>query len=195
MRSIKARQTAAALIALATISAPIASQAGNSCQSITAATLEIGVVDCSQALPQLQASGQFPDVFAGSGKLAGLCYAATGPAAATIGNTPVTIVSSLSAWTTDFVPVLFNGPDNLGTVVTQLTIAGFHGNSQANLYTRDAIDLSQLLSGHAPEEDVIVGGSAYFSNAKGTYRIASQPEDALASKVLLTNLTGTICGI
>jgi len=93
------------------------------------------------------------------------------------------------------VPVLLGGPDNLGTVVTQLTIAGLHGNSRANLYTRDTIDLSQIMSGHAPEEDVIVGGSAYLTNASGTYRIASQPENAQASKVLLTNLSGVICGV
>jgi hypothetical protein len=185
----------AALTTFAVISAPLSSQAGNSCQPITAASLEIGVIDCAQALPQLQASGQFPDVFAGSGKAFGLCYAATGPASAMIGNTPVTVVSSLSAWTTDFVPALFGGPDNLGTVVTELTISGFHGGSQAKLYTRDTIDLSQILSGRAPEEDVIVGGTAYFNNAKGTYRIESQPEDPLASKVLLNNLNGTLCGI
>ena len=73
-------------------------------------------VDCNQSgvWSQLQASGQFPDVFAGSGKKTNLCYVATGPAPATIGGDPVTIASSISGWTTDFTPGLFGGPDNLG---------------------------------------------------------------------------------
>lgn len=187
---------ATALIALASLPTSLPAHAAASCASITAPALEIGVVDCTQAQvwSQLQASGQFPDVFAGSGKITNLCYMSTGPATAFIGGAQVTITSTLSGWTTDFTPVLFGGTDNLGTVVTQVTIQGLHGKSMATLYTRDTIDLSQIFTtGTSSEQDVIVGGSAYFQNAKGTYRAASMPEDPSASKVELTNLTGVVC--
>jgi hypothetical protein len=163
------------------------------CMRITAQTLEIQATDCSQVWPQLQASRQFPDVFAGAGKMLPLCYVSTGSASAAIGNTTVTITSTLSGWTSDFFPILFpGGTDNLGTVVTQLTIADLRGNSVGKLFTRDTIDLSQIASGTASEEDVIVGGTGPLQNAKGTYRIASVPEDQQASKVLLTNLSGVV---
>ena len=184
-------------IAIAAFTVPASANADNpACAAITAAQLEIMAVDCNQSgvWSQLQASGQFPDVFAGSGKKTNLCYVATGPAPATIGGDPVTIASSISGWTTDFTPGLFGGPDNLGTVVTQLTISGLNGQASANLFTRDTIDLSQIFTtGTASEEDVIVGGSGPLENAKGTYRVASVPEDPFASKVLLTNLAGVLC--
>lgn len=192
------RSTRRQLIALAAVGCGAwlgldAARANANCAAIAAPTLEIAAVDCTAVWPQLQASGAFPDVFAGSGKTTNLCYASTGPASATLGDQPVTIESTHSGWTTDFTPVLFGGTDNLGTVVTQWTLTDLRGRSQAKLFTRDTIDLSQIASGSAPEEDVIVGGSAWLKTAKGTYRIASAPEDAQASKVKLTNLTGVLC--
>jgi hypothetical protein len=185
---------AASAAALTVTLGAISAMAEPNCMAITAPKLEIAVVSCAQVSPELQASRQFPDVFAGVGKLLGLCYVSTGPAPATIGNTPVTITSTVSAWTSDFFPILFpGGTDNLGTVVTQLTIADLRGNSVGKLFTRDTIDLSQIASGTASEEDVIVGGTGPLQNAKGTYRIASVPEDQQASKVLLTNLSGVVC--
>jgi hypothetical protein len=164
--------------------------------AITAPVLEIAAVDCTsaQVWSQLQASRHFPDVFAGSGKMTAVCYVSTGPAAAFIGNTQVTIASSVSGWTTDFSPALFGGTDNLGTVVTQLTIADFRGNSLGKLFTRDTIDLSQIFTtGTASEEDVVVGGAGSLQGASGTYRVASVPEDPYAAKVKLTNLAGVLC--
>lgn len=183
---------AASLIAAALATAQPAA-ADSKCMPIAAPSLEIGIVDCSQVWPQLLASRRFPDLNAGSGKMTNVCYAATGAAPATIGGKGVTITSTLSGWTTDFTPVLFGGTDNLGTVVTQLSIAGLSGNSTAALYTRDTIDLSRLLAGTVPEEDVIVGGVGPLQGASGTYRINSAPEDQTASKVLLTNLSGQVC--
>jgi hypothetical protein len=62
------------------------------------------------------------------------------------------------------------GQDNLGTVVTQLTIADQSGNYTGKLFTRDTIDLSEITTtGSASEEDVIVGGTNNFGGAKGTY--------------------------
>jgi hypothetical protein len=181
----------AAVIALA---APWAAEAGSNCMPITAPVLEIAAVDCTQAWSQLQATGQFPDVFAGSGKKTNLCFASTAPVAATIGSAPVTIKSTVSGWTTDFTPFLLGGGDNLGTVVTALTIADVNGNSLAQLFTRDTIDLSQLFTtGTASEEDVIVGGTAYFTGAQGTYRVGSVPENQQASKVKLLNPNGVLC--
>lgn len=185
---------AAAATALAATLGTIPAMAEPNCMAITAQTLEIQATDCSQVWPQLQASRQFPDVFAGAGKMAGLCYVSTGPATAYIGGTAVTITSTLSGWTTDFRSPLLGGNDNLGTVVTQLTIADFRGNSVGKLFTRDTIDLSQIFTtGTASEEDVIVGGTGPLEHAKGTYRVASVPEDQQASKVLLTNLSGVVC--
>ena len=185
---------AAAAISFASVLGVASANADPNCMAITAPALEIGAVDCGQVWPQLQASRQFPDVFAGAGKMLPICYAATGPASATIGNTPVTIVSTLSGWTTDFVPILFGGSDNLGTVVTQLTIADLYGRALGKLFTRDTIDLSQIFTtGTAPEQDVIVGGAGPLQNAKGTYRIASAPEDQNATKVKLSNLAGIVC--
>jgi hypothetical protein len=106
---------------------------------------------------------------------------------------PVTIMSTLSGWTTDFVPALFGGQDNLGTVVTQLTIVDQTGNYTGKLFTRDTIDLSQITTtGSAAEQDVIVGGTKNFNGAKGTYRVDSAPNQD-ASMVILTNLHGTLC--
>lgn len=181
-------------IALATAVSTASAGAEPNCSPIAAKSLEIQVASCNDVLPELQGSRQFPDVFAGSGKALNLCYVSTAPVKATIGNTPVRIASSLSAWTTDFIPVLFGGTDNLGTVVTQLTIADLRGNSLGKLFTRDTIDLSQIFTtGTASEEDVIVGGTGPLQNAKGTYRVASVPEDQNATKVLLTDLSGVVC--
>lgn len=185
---------AAAIIALAAIWVPQPAMAGSNCMPITAPVLEIAAVDCAQVWAQLQASGQFPDVFSGSGKKTNLCYASTGPVAATIAGAPVMIKSTVSGWTTDFTPFLLRGGDNLGTVVTALTIADVNGNSLAQIFTRDTIDLSQIFTtGTASEEDVIVGGTAYFTGAQGTYRVGSVPEDQQASKVRLINLSGELC--
>jgi hypothetical protein len=187
-------RTATALACLIAVLGTHPGWAGSNCLPISAPALEIAVTNCAQAWPQLQATGQFPDVFAGAGKTTGLCYASTGPVPASIGNAAVMIAATLSGWTTDFTPVLLGGTDNLGTVVTELTIAGLHGNSQARLFTRDTIDLSQIFTtGIAAEEDVIVGGSGYLTGAQGTYRIASTPEDPNAEKVRLTGLSGEIC--
>lgn len=184
----------AAIAGLALLASMAPAGAGQVCTSINAAQLEITIADCAGVYSQLQASGMFPDVFSVPGKTAlYLCYVATKPVVAQIGDKTVTIVSSASAWTTDFLPILFqNGTDYLGTVVTQLTIAGLHGNSQQNIYTRDTIDLSQIATGHAPEQDVIVGGTGYFNGATGSYRIDSAPKNGI-DVVDLTNLSGTIC--
>ena len=166
------------------------------CYPITVPTLEIGVVDCAKAQVwvQLEASRMFPDVFAGSGKMTNVCYAAAGPAPAMICNTPVTITSSLSGWTTDFTPVLIGGKDNLGTVVTRLTISVPLQSSPAEIFTRDTIDFSQIATtGIAPEEDVIVGGTGWLRHAKGTWRVAGASEDPQGMKVKLTNLAGLLC--
>ena len=171
-------------------------RADPACVTITAPLLEIAAVDCTQAQvwSQLRESGRFPDVFAGSGKLTNLCYRSTAPARAFIGDSEVTIWSTLSGWTTDFRPVLLGGTDNLGTVVTQLTIAHTHGHVLGRLFTRDTIDLSQLsATGGASEEDVIVDGEAVLEGAKGTYQVAAVPEDPHAAKVKLVNLSGVIC--
>src|SRR5437764_11805457 len=90
------------MIVLATVLAAMPAKADPTCLPITAPVLEIAAVDCTTVWPQLQASRRFPDVFAGAGKMTQVCYASTGPAAASLGNTPVTIASSLSGWTTDF---------------------------------------------------------------------------------------------
>jgi len=193
--TLRGRRAATALAAIATLlAAPLPVRADPNCLPITAPLLQIGQVPCGQVLPQLQASGQFPDVFAGAGKVLGLCYAATGPAPAQIGNIPVTITNTLSAWTTDFNPILVGGPDHLGTVVTQVTVSGSHGLLSAHYYTRDTIDLSQILTtGTAAEEDVIVGGDSLLFGAKGTYRVASQPVNGNPALVDLNNLAGLIC--
>ena len=190
------RQPIAAMtLAVGIVLSAIPANADPNCMAITAPVLEIAATDCDQVWPQLQATRQFPDVFAGAGKKLGLCYVSTGPAPASIGNNPVTIASSVSGWTSDFFPVLFpQGTDNLATVVTQLTIADLRGNSLGKLFTRDTIDLSQIFTtGTASEEDVIVGGTGPLQNAKGTYRVASVPEDPFAAKVKLTNLSGVVC--
>jgi hypothetical protein len=166
------------------------------CQTITAPALEIAAVDCAQQKVwiELQRSRRFPDVFSGSGKMTNLCYASTGPVTATIGKTKVVIAATLSGWTTDFQPTLLGGTDNLGTVITEISIANLPGHASAQLFTRDTIDLSQITtSGTAPEEDVIIGGSNTLEGAKGTYRVASAPEDPQATKVELTNLNSVIC--
>jgi hypothetical protein len=153
-------------------------------------------VDCTQAKvwKTLQASGRFPDVFYPSGKTTRICYASFGPASALIGQHRVTIASTLSGWTTDFDPRLFGGRDNLGTVVTQLAIVDEWGNYSGKLFTRDTIDLSQIVTtGSAPEEDVIVGGTNDLGGAKGTYRVDATPNDPYAMSVSLTNLHGTLC--
>jgi hypothetical protein len=164
------------------------------CVPITAQSLEITAVDCGTVWPALQATGAFPDVFAGSGTETNLCYKSTGPAAATIGGVPVTITSVISGWTTDYVPFTFGGTSDLGTAVTKVVIAGPRGYPLGQLFTRDTIDFGQLATtGSAYEEDVIVGGAPGPVNPKGTYRLQATPEDATASTVALSNLSGELC--
>jgi hypothetical protein len=165
------------------------------CDTITAPTLTLERVDCTQARvwKTLQASGQFPDVFFPPGKTLPICYASSAPVSALIGQRPVTIASLLSGFTTDFVPTLFGGQDRLGTGVTQLTIVDPSGNDTGKLFTRDTIDFSQTLTtGAAAEEDVIVGGTGTFAGAKGTYRVDSTANPD-ATIVILTNLNGILC--
>ena len=184
------------LIAVLGLSAvTIPSYASATCNTITAPTLTLEAVDCTQAKvwTTLQASGQVPDVFFPPGKTTAICYASSGPASALIGQHQVTIESTLSGFTTDFVPTLFGGQDNLGTVATQLTIVDQSGGYTGKLYTRDTIDFSQIATtGTAPEEDVIVGGTNNFGGAKGTYRVDSAANQD-ASMVILTNLRGVLC--
>ncbi len=185
---------AVSLCAAASAFSPVVANAASSCAAIAAPTLQIAAVDCGTVWPVLQATGAFPDVFAGAGKESNVCYMSTGPAAATIGGKPVTIASVASGWTTDFVPILFGGTSSIGTVVTKVTITGLHGNSAAELYTRDTVDFSLIATlGKASEEDVIVGGGAALTNAKGTYQAQSVPQDLTASKVAVTNLAGELC--
>jgi hypothetical protein len=165
------------------------------CNTITAPTLTLVAVDCTmgKVWTTLQASGQFPDVFSPPGKTTRICYASSGPPSASIGQHQVTFASTLSGWATDFVPALFGGEDNLGTVVTQLTIADQTGNYTGKLYTRDTIDLSQITTtGSAAEQDVIVGGTNNFGGAKGTYRVESAANQD-TSIVILANLHGVLC--
>jgi hypothetical protein len=173
----------------------ISLDANATCNTITVPTLTLVSVDCSgsKVWTTLQASGQFSDVFLSPGKTMPICYASSGPASASIGQHPVTITSTLSGWTADFFPALFGGQDNLGTVVTQLTIVDQAGNYTGKLYTRDTIDLSQITTtGSASEEDVIVGGTNNLGGAKGTYRVDSAANQD-ASMVILTNLHGILC--
>jgi hypothetical protein len=165
------------------------------CNTITAPTLTLVAVDCTlgKVWTTLQASGQFPDVFFPPGKTMPICYASSSPASASIGQHQVTITSTLSGWTTDLVPTLFGGQDNLGTVVTQLTVTDQTGNYTGKLFTRDTIDLSKITTtGSAAEQDVIVGGTNNFGGAKGTYRVDSAANQD-ASMVILTNLHGILC--
>ena len=171
-------------------------QADTTCNTFTAPSLTLVSVNCEQAKVWtiLRASGRFPDVFFPPGKTTPICYASLGPASALIGQHRVTITSSLSGWTTDFVPELFGGQDKLATVVTQLAIMGQPEDYTGKLFTRDTIDLSQIeTTGVAPEEDVIVGGSDDLSGAKGTYRVDAMPSDRYATSVSLTNLHGILC--
>jgi hypothetical protein len=176
-------------------SGTLATYANATCNTITAPTITLKAVDCTQekVWKTLQASGLFPDVFFPPGKTTSICYASFGPVPASIGQHQVTIASTLSGFTTDFVPTLFGGQDNLGTVVTQLTIVDPSGNDTGKLFTRDTIDFSQITTtGTAPEEDAIVGGTNNFGGAKGTYRVDSAANQD-ASIVILTNLHGILC--
>jgi hypothetical protein len=181
-------------LGLSMVAPPV--HANATCNPITALTLTLLFVDCTQekVWTTLQASGQFPDVFFSPGKTTQICYKSSGPTSAFIGQHQVTITSTLSGWTTDFVPALFGGHDNLGTVVTQLAIVDQSGNYTGKLFTRDTIDLSQIAtSPTATEEDVIVGGTNNLGSAKGTYRVDSTPNDPEAMSVTLTNLHGVLC--
>ena len=189
------KRTVGLLSALGLLLGTLPLLAHATCNTITAPTLTLVTVNCSigKVWTTLQASGQFPDVFFPPGKTTTICYASSGPASASIGQHQITITSTLSGWTTDFVPALFGGEDNLGTVVTQLTIADQTGNYTGKLYTRDTIDLSQITTtGSAAEQDVIVGGNNNFGGVKGTYRVESAANQD-ASIVILTNLHGVLC--
>jgi hypothetical protein len=93
---------ATALIALVAMASSLPAHASTACLSLTAPALEIQAVDCQQSgvWSQLRASQQFPDVFAGAGKMTNICYMSTGPAAALLGNAKVTIVpmAGLTTW-------------------------------------------------------------------------------------------------
>jgi hypothetical protein len=171
----------------------VAPHADAACLTITAPVLEIGAVDCATVWPKLQAVGQFADVFAPPGKTTGVCYVSTGPANALIGKRQVSL-TSISGWTSDFVPFILGGKDYLGTVVTRVMVTGADGIAIGSYFTRDTIDLSQIATtGTSAEEDLIVGGTGLIFSASGTYRVTGTPEDPQASKVLLTNLNGLAC--
>lgn len=190
-----AKRTLGLLSALGVSLVTIPLLANATCNTITAPTITLTVMDCTlyKVWMKLQDSGQFPDVFFPPGKKLPICYASATPASAWIGQHEVTITSTVSGWTTDFIPVLFGGQDNLGTVTTQVTIVDHSGNYTGKFFTRDTIDLSQITTtGSASEEDVIVGGTGNFVGAKGAYRVSSAVNQDL-SIVILTKLHGVLC--
>ncbi len=145
------------------------------------------------------ASSQFPDVFQYNKTVAGFCFVSTGTIPVSIGGKPF-YLTTVSAWTNEFLPAFPPGAplgtDNLGTVVSQVTVYNAYNRAVGNIFTRDTIDLSRIIAGTgytSSEQDVIVGGSGIFQNVQGAYRIDSGLDPSGA--VDLTNITGSICNI
>ena len=185
---------------------------GHTCKSVilTAPGL-LSPQDChtSGVLAALQSSGQYPDVFAAAapkyifpdlptGVPNTSCYTSQGSFAATIDGNPVT-VTTLSAWTNDTKPVIFypysaEYTDNLGAVITQLSIFDATGKKfYGMIYSRDVVDLSKFSSGSSIEQDTIVGGTKNFAGARGTFRIESNNIPTYFPTVPIDVLKGTIC--
>lgn len=151
--------------------------------------------ECNSVWDSLESSRKFPHIFAQNQThlYPGLCYVSMDNGiAAKLGNQPVTI-SSASAWTTEFFPILIGGPDTMATVITQWKVTNDRGRLLGKVYTADAVDINA-----SSEYNVVVGGSHRFSGAKGAIRIDSEPVPNpyganLPPLIKITNISGTLC--
>lgn len=149
--------------------------------------------NCLSAAKTLAASGKFPDIFPAlvAPKLWGLCYVSTSDIPARLGKNPVSI-STVSAWTTEFYPMLIpGGTDNLGSVITQWVVKDSGNKVLGNIYTHDTVDLSYNSSGIASELNVIIAGTGKLTGAKGAVRVSSKPISP--SDVEIESVSGTLC--
>ena len=185
---------------------------GAACKSIVlTAPGSLSQQDCyaSGVLTALQNSGQYPDVFASvppkyifpnlpSFIPNTACFVSHGSLSATIDGKPVSI-TTLSAWTNDTKPVIFYTPystdytDNIGAVITQISVFDAKGRFKGNIYSRDVVDLSHFSSGTSIEQDTVVGGSKELVGAKGTFRIESTGIPQVPTSVPINVLKGTLC--
>ncbi len=151
--------------------------------------------ECNAVWDTLNASQKFPHIFRPeqTNLYPGLCYVSTGNGiAAKLGSRAVN-VKSVSAWTTDFVPILIGGNDVVASVITQWTVFNVKNSKLGKVFTSDAIDLSS-----SSELDVMVGGSDQFENAKGAVRIDSTPVpnplgEGLPPLIKVTGIKGKLC--
>jgi hypothetical protein len=164
--------------------------------------------DCISVWNTLSTSGKFPTIFSKQPPALhpGLCFV-TGPGGipATLGSTTVS-VSAASAWTTEFSPYLppfVNGPDNLGSVISKLTIKDVNRNRiLGDIYTVDSVDTSAFNPSvfdpsvdstiDLNEQDVVISGNNKLAGAKGSVRINSSL-DLTTGLVTVTEIKGRLC--
>jgi hypothetical protein len=151
---------------------------------------EVTQVDCSAVVTTLSASKQFPDILAGAHpKTLGLCFASNGAIPITIGDQTVNI-STVSAWTNQFLPLPLGG-DTLAGVITAWTVTDFYSKKMlGHIFTRDTLDIV-----HSTEQDIVIGGSNKYDGAKGALRLDSESiiVNGVATGAQINAISGEIC--
>jgi len=167
--------------------------------------------DCyaSGVLGKLNASGQFPEVFADKKYIfPGLpaflpntvCFASDGSFSASIGGVPVS-VQTFSVWTNTTKPLIFSlrgltdavYKDTQGEVITQFTISDPTGRYSGKIFSRDVIDLGRLVEPSIVEKNAIVGGTQRFFRAKGSFQMRLDTMPTPPATVPISKLNGMIC--
>lgn len=152
--------------------------------------------ECNAVWDALESSQNFPHIFTtGQPYLhPGLCYVSTGNGiAAKLGSTAIN-VSSVSAWTLEFQPIIIpDGKDTMATVISQWSVTTSRNKPLGKVFSSDTIDLIS-----SSEFDVFTGGSDKFENAKGAVRIDSELLDnplgvQYPPLVKITNISGKVC--
>ena len=146
--------------------------------------------NCAPVVSALKYSKQFPSVFAEDTPrlFTDLCFVSTPEGIRASIDEREVIIHSASAWTTDYNPSLFGGPDNTGSVITQWTVIDADTEFPlGKVFTMDTINLID-----STELDTIVGGTGWFLGLKGAIRINSTLEPS-TGRVNISSIAGTVC--
>lgn len=188
--------------------------ASDSCVKLTSITDETGRVGTLQRLDDCTAiwnylkEGRFPTVFGSQGSsnvklYPGACYLSDpeNPVLATLemssGKKQFVTITSQSAITTEFAPVLLGGTDTIGNAITRFKITGANQRELGTVDVVDVIgfDISELDQGiiRSTELNTPVNGDKKLKGVTGSIKIQSVLDLTQPDTVTLTKISGELC--
>jgi hypothetical protein len=83
--------------------------------------------------------------------------------------------------------------DTMGQLITQFTVTDPSGKYSGKIFSRDVIDLGRMTSLPVTEENAVVGGTKYFSGAKGSFKMQLEAMPTPPATIPVSKLNGVIC--